>query len=273
MNRNKTQGPKSPKSWRSPKKSWQGRFLKETFIKRDKETQRELERVQAYADPETLDTLKIANQLWCAAGVNLSGGKTRDGGLIVGASVFYSDVPGPESPMKNPGSQSSLDKLDQDLKSTTKAVVIDANQPGNILESFFVCSSHVFCITSVPGARETDYPAGEEVHPAAEAGAEGEGSSSAASSSSAEGGSVLGGITVVGCAAEGTAAVPQTADSAGRDGEPESRPAEEATEATETSGGLTDHRETLRGVYTEHVFTDPLGAQQVAGAPIGYTQR
>ncbi|KAG7236443.1 hypothetical protein INR49_000921 [Caranx melampygus] len=236
-------------------------------------------------EDQNLATRPRRISLWCAAGVNLSGGKTRDGGLIVGASVFYSDVPGPESPMKNPGSQSSLDKLDQDLKfsslvwictstqSTTKAVVIDANQPGNILESFFVCSSHVFCITSVPGARETDYPAGEEVHPAAEAGAEGEGSSSAASSSSAEGGSVLGGITVVGCAAEGTAAVPQTADSAGRDGEPESRPAEEATEATETSGGLTDHRETLRGVYTEHVFTDPLGAQQVAGAPIGYTQR
>ena len=55
-------------------------------------------------------------QLWCAAGVNLSGGKTRDGGLIVGASVFYSDVPGPQSPKKKIGSQSSLDKLDQELK-------------------------------------------------------------------------------------------------------------------------------------------------------------
>lgn len=55
-------------------------------------------------------------QLWCAAGVNLSGGKTRDGGSIVGASVFYNDVPGPESPTKKMGSQSSLDKLDQDLK-------------------------------------------------------------------------------------------------------------------------------------------------------------
>lgn len=143
---------------------------------------------------------------------------------------------------------SSLVWICTSTQSTTKAVVIDANQPGNILESFFVCSSHVFCITSVPGelmqwcglrehqtdvpalcvictcsdsgARETDYPAGEEVPPAAEGGAEGEGSSSAASSCSAEGGSVLGGITVVGCAAEGTAAVPQTADSAARDGEP-----------------------------------------------------
>lgn len=131
----------------------------------------------------------------------------------MGASVFYSDVPGPESPKKKVGSQSSLEKLDQELKvatgspavsprgfqtslkrrgvqnggdgdvscmgvflgqdqqkelrqqeeisslvwictstkSTSKAVVIDANQPGNILESFLVCSSHVLCIASVPG--------------------------------------------------------------------------------------------------------------------------
>ncbi|XP_071329298.1 C-Jun-amino-terminal kinase-interacting protein 4 isoform X3 [Trachinotus anak] len=241
-----------------------------------------------------LDEKDASMKLWCAAGVNLSGGKTRDGGLIVGASVFYSDVPGPESPKKKTGSQSSLEKLDQDLKeqqqelrqqdelsslvwictstqSTTKAVVIDANQPGNILESFFVCNSHVLCITSVPGARETDYPAGEEVPPTSEAGLVGEGGSSAASSSSAGGDSVLGGITVVGCAAEGTAAVPQIADGPGK--ETESRPAEEATEATEASEGLLDHRETLRGVYTEHVFTDPLGAQQTAETPISYSQR
>ena len=50
--------------------------------------------------------------------MNLSGGKTRDGGSIVGASVFYSDLtsPGPESRCRKTGSQSSLDKLDQDLK-------------------------------------------------------------------------------------------------------------------------------------------------------------
>jgi len=27
--------------------------------------------------------------MWCATGVNLSGGVTKDGGEIVGASVFY----------------------------------------------------------------------------------------------------------------------------------------------------------------------------------------
>uniref|UniRef100_A0A8D3EEP4 C-Jun-amino-terminal kinase-interacting protein 4 n=1 Tax=Scophthalmus maximus TaxID=52904 RepID=A0A8D3EEP4_SCOMX len=247
--------------------------------------------VPVYLRP--LDEKDASMKLWCAAGVNLSGGKTRDGGSIVGASVFYSDVSGPESPKKKTGSQSSLDQLDQDLKeqqkelrqqeelsslvwictstqSNTKAVVIDANQPGNILESFFVCDSHVLCIASVPGARETDYPAGEEVPTNSEAGPVGDGSSSATDSSSAGGDGVLGGITVVGCAAEGSAAVPQRADSPGNDGEmifsAESRAAEEATEATEASAGPSDHREALKGVYTEHVFTDPLGAQPTAEA-------
>ncbi|XP_070707364.1 C-Jun-amino-terminal kinase-interacting protein 4 [Pempheris klunzingeri] len=243
-----------------------------------------------------LDEKDASMKLWCAAGVNLSGGKTRDGGLIVGASVFYSDVPGPETPKKKIGSQSSLDKLDQELKeqqkelrqqeelsslvwictstqSTTKAVVIDANQPGNILESFFVCNSHVLCIASVPGARETDYPAGEEVAPIPETGPAGDGSSQSTNSSSAGGDGVLGGITVVGCETEGAAAIPQTAGSPGNDGETESRPAEEATEATEASAGPADQRESLRGVYTEHVFTDPLGAQQTAETPANYSQR
>uniref|UniRef100_A0A669BD38 C-Jun-amino-terminal kinase-interacting protein 4 n=1 Tax=Oreochromis niloticus TaxID=8128 RepID=A0A669BD38_ORENI len=247
-----------------------------------------------------LDEKDASMKLWCATCVNLSGGKTRDGGSIVGASVFYSDMSGPESPKKKIGSQSSLDKLDQELreqqkeqrhqeelsslvwictttKSTTKAVVIDANQPGNILESFFVCNSHILCIASVPGARETDYPAGEEVPPNSEVGPVGDGNSSATSTSSTGGDSVLGGITVVGCEAEGVTAVPQTA---GKDGEagkkiifsPESRLAEEATEAIETSAESADQRESLREIYTEHVFTDPLGAQHKVETPANYSQ-
>uniref|UniRef100_A0A8C6PS72 Sperm associated antigen 9 n=1 Tax=Nothobranchius furzeri TaxID=105023 RepID=A0A8C6PS72_NOTFU len=187
-----------------------------------------------------LDEKDPSMKLWCAAGVNLSGGKTRDGGSIVGASVFYSDMAGSESPKKKIGSQSSLDKLDQELKeqqkelrhqdefsslvwiststqSTSKVVVIDANQPGNILESFFVCNSHVFCITSVPGARETDYPAGEDLSPTSEEGPAADGILSAANSCSEGGDDVLGGITVVGCNAEGAVAVPQTADQSGKE--------------------------------------------------------
>lgn len=61
------------------------------------------------------------------------------------------------------------------------------------------------------GARETDYPAGEEVSPNAVMGAAEDGSSQSANSSSAGVDGVLGGITVVSCEAEGASAVPQTA--------------------------------------------------------------
>lgn len=59
-----------------------------------------------------------SEKLWCAVGVNLSGGKTRDGGSVVGASVFYKDVAGldTEGSKQRSASQSSLDKLDQELK-------------------------------------------------------------------------------------------------------------------------------------------------------------
>lgn len=46
---------------------------------------------------------------------------------------------------------SSLVWICTSTQSTTKAVVIDANQPGIILDSFIVCDAHVLCITSVPG--------------------------------------------------------------------------------------------------------------------------
>uniref|UniRef100_A0A8C1S9U4 Sperm associated antigen 9 n=1 Tax=Cyprinus carpio TaxID=7962 RepID=A0A8C1S9U4_CYPCA len=187
--------------------------------------------VPVYLQP--LDEKDASMKLWCAAGVNLSGGKTRDGGSIVGASVFYKDVSGgasgPIIPKKKRGSQSSLERLEQELKeqekelrhqdelsslvwicttthSTSKVIVIDANQPGNILENFFVCNSHVLCIASVPGACETDYPAGEELS------ADGEASkvscTAANSSTGFDGG--LEGITVMGCSAEGSVAIPQT---------------------------------------------------------------
>uniref|UniRef100_A0A8C7LGV9 C-Jun-amino-terminal kinase-interacting protein 4 n=1 Tax=Oncorhynchus kisutch TaxID=8019 RepID=A0A8C7LGV9_ONCKI len=258
--------------------------------------------VPVYLRP--LDEKDATMKLWCAAGVNLSGGKTRDGGSIVGASVFYSDLtsPGPESPLRKTGSQSSLDKLDQDLKeqekellhqeelsslvwictstqATTKVIVIDANQPGNVLENFFVCNSHVLCIASVPGARETDYPAGEEVPHDAGSGAEG-GTLQASTTSICSMGEagVLAGINVVGCSTEGAVATPQTAGAENdTDTDTDAKAAEEATEATEASAGPAgpEHDLSQRGVYTEHVFTDPLGVQSTSPGetPANYTQR
>ncbi|KAM7035811.1 C-Jun-amino-terminal kinase-interacting protein 4 isoform 1-T1 [Acridotheres tristis] len=264
--------------------------------------------VPVYLRP--LDEKDTSMKLWCAVGVNLSGGKTRDGGSVVGASVFYNDVTAVDADgnKQQTGSQSSLDKLDQELKdqqkelkhqeelsslvwictsthSATKVIIIDANQPGNILDSFIVCNSHVLCIASVPGARETDYPAGEEGSQEADSSQVDKSSlcGSMTSNSSAETDSLLGGITVVGCTAEGLTGAPAAHDTNGASPVPEKQSdiatennsvdeniptAEEATEATEVNAGTGEDTADIAqtGVYTEHVFTDPLGVQHTTEA-------
>ena len=114
-------------------------------------------------------------KIWCAAGVNLTGGRTKDGGDIVGASVFYSAPPPEEHKAEEEDEISRLDaelkegatlgqeasEADQQLSSLvwictsthsiSKVTVIDANNPADVLESFHVCSSHLLCIASVPG--------------------------------------------------------------------------------------------------------------------------
>lgn len=70
------------------------------------------------------------------------------------------------------------------------------------------------------GARETDYPAGEEVSANSQAGgAEGASHTGTAANSSVAGSErVLDGITVVGCSVEGAVAVSQTAGTDSVDG-------------------------------------------------------
>ncbi|KAK3577050.1 hypothetical protein CHS0354_003132 [Potamilus streckersoni] len=126
-------------------------------------------------------------KIWCAAGVNLTGGKTRDGGSIVGASVFYSNPPEIKGEIKDK-SKNDVEKLDDELKTheenlkqaekeqlssfvwictsthtKSKATVIDANNPGDILDSFHVSTAPILCIASVPGALESDYPVDEDI--------------------------------------------------------------------------------------------------------------
>nr|ALO61081.1 C-jun-amino-terminal kinase-interacting protein 4 [Eriocheir sinensis] len=130
-------------------------------------------------------------KIWCAAGVNLTGGRTRDGGNIVGASVFYSG----ETETTHVRPSDEIDRLDQELNegererregelleqslsslvwictsthSISKVTVIDANNPADILESFHVCSSHLLCIASVPGAKESDYEVDDDINKASE---------------------------------------------------------------------------------------------------------
>lgn len=60
--------------------------------------------------------------MWCATGVNLSGGITKDGGAIVGASVFYSNNNVKEQNNIDIESKTTTDesiemkKLDEELK-------------------------------------------------------------------------------------------------------------------------------------------------------------
>ncbi|XP_072337864.1 LOW QUALITY PROTEIN: C-Jun-amino-terminal kinase-interacting protein 3 [Scyliorhinus torazame] len=221
-------------------------------------------------------------KLWCAAGVDLTGWKpprTENGnelGRSRSCDPLTSDT---EKDGKNSSSHSSPDKIKKvhsaddvssrvwictSTHSTSKIVIIDANQPGTIMDQFIVCNAHVLCITSVPAASESDYPAGEIFL---------EGDLNPDDSSGTEG--VLAGITLVGCATrcnvprshstsrsdtptsdKGQSDVATVKD--GKVNQPQS--AEEATEATEaTENGASDAEPALArpSAYTEHVFTDP----------------
>uniref|UniRef100_A0A4W5R1P2 C-Jun-amino-terminal kinase-interacting protein 4 n=1 Tax=Hucho hucho TaxID=62062 RepID=A0A4W5R1P2_9TELE len=167
--------------------------------------------VPVYLRP--LDQKDASMKLWCAAGVNLSGGKIREGGsMLEGQS--------------RKGSVSSLDQLQTENKekekelrlqdemscrvwictsthSSTKVMVLEANQPSDLLDSFYACNSHVLCIASIPGVCVCDVCVPAE------------------------------------------------------DGVPTAEEATEATEEGVESQGLVVSQP---GIYTEHVFTDPLGA-------------
>lgn len=52
---------------------------------------------------------------------------------------------------------SSLVWICTSTQKMSKVTVIDANNPADILEVFNVCESHLLCIASVPGAKESDY--------------------------------------------------------------------------------------------------------------------
>ena len=111
-------------------------------------------------------TVKIAQpcillQIWCAAGVNLTGGRTQDGGSAIGASsVFYTDVvcnSEEEGKELKVDAKGSMVWIGSSTHSCSKVTVVDANYPQNILDCFIVCTSHLLCITPVPGASKRDY--------------------------------------------------------------------------------------------------------------------
>ncbi|XP_060073344.1 C-Jun-amino-terminal kinase-interacting protein 4-like isoform X2 [Ylistrum balloti] len=178
-------------------------------------------------------------KIWCAVGVNLTGGQTRDGGSVVGASVFYSNLSGAnmieaEKSSKKDSSKDEVERLNQELKEHEKNLkdtekeqlssfvwictqtstcsrvsVIDANNPGDILETFRVSTSPILCIASVAGALESDYRVDEEIlkaesYPQYKPPPEPDNLATSVTDSG------IGGITLVQCATGGAAGSPNT---------------------------------------------------------------
>ncbi|KAI4492191.1 hypothetical protein M0802_009997 [Mischocyttarus mexicanus] len=138
--------------------------------------------VPVYCRP--LQETEPGMKIWCGAGVNLTGGKTPDGGCMIGGSVFYAAEASETSTTKTEA-EDAIEHLDNELQENEKRIleaeqleqklsslvwictstqkmskvtVIDANNPADILEVFSVCQGHLLSIASVPGAMESDYP-------------------------------------------------------------------------------------------------------------------
>ncbi|XP_076803884.1 C-Jun-amino-terminal kinase-interacting protein 4-like isoform X2 [Clavelina lepadiformis] len=195
-------------------------------------------------------------KLWCATAVNISDGRTKDGGAVVGTgSVFYDNSENIEnnedSNRKSPG---SLEKLDEEIETqkqyfktdskhnmlssyvwlisgdsksgtTSKGsmvTIVDASEPNRCIDKFSVgvYDTHILCITSVPGASKDDYIRAEDSDLTSKAGTTG--------------------FTAGPSSANLTTSCNQ----------------ELATEATEETVLTSTAKSNKRGV-TEHVFTDP----------------
>nr|XP_023654277.1 C-Jun-amino-terminal kinase-interacting protein 3-like isoform X2 [Paramormyrops kingsleyae] len=223
-------------------------------------------------------------KLWCAAGVDLAGWKiaAQEVLSINGSDPLTVKTDGEESKSdhSSPEKKKEMHEIDAmssrvwiltSTHSASKVVIIDANQPGSLVDQFNVCNAHVLCISSVPAASESDYPAGEIFLEAGEGG-------DSQDVGAVEG--VLAGITLVGCAANCN--VDQSSCSSrtdtpvvDRNQGPSatlnpSQSAEEATEATEVpeaAASVAAEGSAPPGPFMEHVFTDPLPS--TAGPPLG----
>ncbi|XP_074553733.1 C-Jun-amino-terminal kinase-interacting protein 3 isoform X21 [Halichoeres trimaculatus] len=222
-------------------------------------------------------------KLWCAAGVDLTGWRAscqeslQTKALTGSSDPLHAEEDGEKKNHSSPEKRKSKELQETDTMSSrvwiltsthsaSKVVIIDANQPGSLVDQFNVCNAHVLCISSVPAASESDYPAGEIVLDPGDGGAGG-----GEDTGSVEG--MLAGITLVGCATN--CSVAQSNCSSRTDtpimdrGQAPTAPpmngkihpaqsAEEATEATENPESTTGHAEHgPPGPFTEHVFTDP----------------
>ncbi|XP_030590861.1 C-Jun-amino-terminal kinase-interacting protein 3 isoform X9 [Archocentrus centrarchus] len=226
-------------------------------------------------------------KLWCAAGVDLTGWRISSQDTAMekappcSSDPLHAEEDGAEKKKNHtsPEKRKSKELQETDAMSSrvwiltsthsaSKVVIIDANQPGSLVDQFNVCNAHVLCISSVPAASETDYPAGEIVLDPGDGGAGG-----GEDTGGVEG--MLAGITLVGCATNCSVArsnCSSRTDTPIMDkGQAPTAPpmngkihpaqsAEEATEATEvpeSTANNTEMRSGPPGPFTEHVFTDP----------------
>uniref|UniRef100_A0A8C6WMV0 Mitogen-activated protein kinase 8 interacting protein 3 n=1 Tax=Neogobius melanostomus TaxID=47308 RepID=A0A8C6WMV0_9GOBI len=220
-------------------------------------------------------------KLWCAAGVDLTGWRASQDAVLKalcsngdplnaeedGADKKSSPEKIKSKELQETDSMNSRVWILTSTHSASKVVIIDANQPGSLVDQFNVCNAHVLCISSVPAASESDYPAGEIVLDP------GDGSLGGDDNGSVEG--MLAGITLVGCATNCSVArsncssrtdtpiqdkgqAPVAPPSSAKMHPAQS--AEEATEATEAQGSTPNQTgvgSRPPGPFTEHVFTDP----------------
>ncbi|XP_016108461.1 C-Jun-amino-terminal kinase-interacting protein 3 isoform X9 [Sinocyclocheilus grahami] len=238
-------------------------------------------------------------KLWCAAGVDLTGWKIPNQETAAvkpsnGSDPLTGEGEGADSKSeqsspekKKPKELHETDSMSSRVwiltstHSASKVVIIDANQPCSLVDQFNVCNAHVLCISSVPAASESDYPAGEIFL-----------EQQAGDGASEEKGGVegmLAGITIVGCATN--CSVVRSNCSSRTDTPVQDRSqaptapvcrslavsqsAEEATEAIEVSeeAGPNENEESTLGPFTEHVFTDNTHSEagvlkeQVTSAP------
>ncbi|XP_077359055.1 C-Jun-amino-terminal kinase-interacting protein 3 isoform X12 [Festucalex cinctus] len=226
-------------------------------------------------------------KLWCAAGVDLTGWKASSQeseplkAISSGSDPLQAEENegGKKSNHNSPEKRKCKELQEADSMSSrvwiltsthsaSKVVIIDANQPGSLVDQFNVCNAHVLCISSVPAASESDYAAGEIVLDPGDGGAGG-----GKDAGSVEG--MLAGITLVGCATNCSVArsncssrtdtpimdkgqAPVAPPTSGKI--PPAQSAEEATEATEVPESTSGHTKlgsAPSGPFMEHVFTDP----------------
>lgn len=152
--------------------------------------------VPVYCRP--LEDQEPGMKIWCAAGIDLTGGQTKDGGSMVGSSVFYNPLPADSGPTLTGESSDCTNKKDaiqtlaaelaesqweredaemwerrlsslvwiiNSATGKSRVNVIDSNRPGDVILTFDILAANVLCIATVAGVKDNDFPPPSEPTP------------------------------------------------------------------------------------------------------------